>query len=34
MAEWERSAVVSEWIRVRILVGSHDEYGFLVMLVA
>ena len=34
MAELERSAVVTEWIRVRILVGSHVQYGFLVMLVA
>ena len=34
MAELERLAVVTEWIRVRILVGSHVEYGFLLLLVA
>ena len=34
MAEWEHLAVVTVWIRVRILVGSHVEYGFLVLLVA
>ena len=34
MAELERSAVVTEWITVRILVGSEIEYGFLLLLVA
>ena len=34
MAELERSAVVTVWIRVRILVGSLVEYEFLLLLVA
>ena len=34
MAELERSAVVTEWIRVRILVGSLVGYGFLLLLAA
>ena len=34
MAELERSAVMTEWITVRILVGSLVEYGSLLLLVA
>ena len=34
MAELERSAVVTQWIRDRILVGSLAESGFLLLLVA
>ena len=34
LAEWERSAVVTVWIRIRILVGSLNGYRFLLLLVA